>query len=199
MDETKSGIGWWGIVILIFLLFLFMSGNGFGGGFFGNRFGNGFGLGYGLGLGNDLGPWALNGAAGDIGFQNYRATCDAEKTEMMNFADIQHQIATTSAATQASIYADGNATRAMINEKTIQELRDRLSDAQRENLTLTNQLFVKDSIAPITAQLNTIQNNMLVRPNVTGVGAVCPSAGILNGLGIGSLNGCGCNGSTVIA
>ena len=133
MDETKSGIGWWGIVILIFLLFLFMSGNGFGGGFFGNRFGNGFGLGYGLGLGNDLGPWALNGAAGDIGFQNYRATCDAEKTEMMNFADIQHQIATTSAATQASIYADGNATRAMINEKTIQELRDRLSDAQREN------------------------------------------------------------------
>lgn len=196
MDETKSGIGWWGIVILIFLLFIMLSGNGFGG-FLGNHFGynNGFGFGpNGFGFGN-LGPWALNGAAGDIGFQNYRATCDAEKTEMMNFADIQHQISTTSAATQASIYADGNATRAMINEKTIQELRDRLSDAQRDNLMLTNQLFVKDSIAPITAQLNTIQNNMLVRPNVTGVGAVCPNAGVINGLGVNSLGGC--SGSVV--
>ena len=74
-----------------------------------------------------------------------------------------------------------------------QELRDRLSDAQRENLTLSNQLFVKDQIAPITAQLTSIQNNMLVRPNVTGVGAVCPNAGIINGLGLG---GCGC-GSTL--
>lgn len=192
MDETKSGIGWWGIVILIFLLFLFMSGNGFGGGFgFGNRFGWGNGTGF--------GPFGWGNLAGDFGFQNYRATCDAEKTEMQNFSDIQHQIATTSAATQASIYADGNATRAMINEQTIQDLRDRLNDAQRDNLMLTNQLFVKDSIAPITAQLTAIQNNMLVRPNVTGVGAVCPSAGILNGLGINSLGGCGCGGSTVVA
>lgn len=182
MEESKSGISPTGLVILLVLLFLFMRQGGL--------FGNGFGWG-----GNGFPAFGWGGVAGDFGFQNYRATCDAEKTEMMNFADIQHQISTTSAATQASIYADGNATRAMINEKTIQELRDRLSDAQRENLTLTNQLFVKDQIAPITAQLTSIQSNMLVRPNVTGVGAVCPNAGIINGLGLG---GCGC-GSTVIA
>ena len=39
---------------------------------------------------------------------------------------------------------------------------------------------------------------MLNAPEVTGVGAVCPNAGIINGLGINSLNGynygCGCNG-----
>ena len=195
MEETKSGISPTGLVILLVLLFLFMRQ----GGIFGNGFGwgNGFGPGF---VGNGgWGPWGISNAAGDIGFQNFRATCDAEKTEMMNFADTQHQIATTSAAIQASIYADGNATRAMINEKTIQELRDRLSDAQRENLTLSNQLFVKDQIAPITAQLTNIQNNMLVRPNVTGVGAVCPNAGIINGLGLGSsLGNCGC-GSSVIA
>ena len=184
MEETKSGVSPTGLVILLVLLFLFMRQ-----GFFG---GNGFGWGNGFpSFGGGWSPWG--NLAGDFGFQNYRATCDAEKTEMMNFADIQHQISTTSAATQASIYADGNATRAMINEKTIQELRDRLSDAQRENLTLSNQLFVKDQIAPITAQLTAIQNNMLVRPNVTGVGAVCPNAGIINGLGLG---GCGC-GSTL--
>lgn len=188
MEETKSGVSPTGLVILLVLLFLFMRQGFFGGNGFG--WGNGFG-----GFGGAWGPWALNGAAGDIGFQNYRATCDAEKTEMMNFSDIQHQIATTSAATQASIYADGNATRNLITQQEIQSLRDRLDDAHRENLVLSNQLFVKDQIAPITAQLTAIQNNMLVRPNVTGVGAVCPNAGIINGLGLG---GCGC-GSTVIA
>lgn len=188
MEETKSGISSWGLVIVIFLLFVFMR-QGFGGGFFGNGFGGGFNGGW--------SPWG--NLAGDFGFQNYRATCDAEKTEMMNFSDIQHQIATTSAATQASIYADGNATRAMITQQEIQSLRDRLDDAHRENLVLTNQLFVKDQLSPITAQLNAIQSTMLTKPALSGVSAVCPSAGVINGLGINSLGGCGLNGSTVIA
>lgn len=191
MEETRSGMGWWGIVIILFLLFLFMGGNGFGRGLFGNSFGAGFG--------NGFGPFGWGNLAGDFGFQNYRATCDAEKTEMQNFSDIQHQIATTSAATQASIYADGNATRAMINEQTIQDLRDRLNDAQRDNLVLTNQLFVKDQLAPITTQLNAIQSTMLTKPTLSGVSAVCPSAGVINGLGINSLSGCSGLGSTVIA
>lgn len=192
MEETRSGISSWGIVIVVFLLFLFARQGGLGG-FFGNGFGfNGFG-----GFNGGWNPWG--NLAGDFGFQNYRATCDAEKTEMQNFSDIQHQIATTSAATQASIYADGNATRAMINEQTIQDLRDRLNDAQRDNLVLQNQIFVKDQLAPLTAQLNTIQNNMLTRPNVTGIGAVCPTSAIINGLGINSLGGCGLGGSTVVA
>lgn len=182
MEETKSGISPTGLVILLVLLFLFMRQGGL--------FGNGFGWG---GNGYGFPGFGWGGVAGDFGFQNYRATCDAEKTEMMNFSDIQHQIATTSASTQASIYADGNATRNLITQQEIQGLRDRLDDAHRENLVLSNQLFVKDQLAPITAQLNSIQNNMLVRPNVTGVGAVCPNAGIINGLGIG---GCGC-GSTL--
>ena len=191
MEETRSGISSWGLVIVIFLLFVFMR-QGFG---FGNGWGNGFGPGF-------NGGWnPFGNLAGDFGFQNYRATCDAEKTEMMNFSDIQHQIATTSAATQASIYADGNATRAMITQQEIQSLRDRLDDAHRENLVLSNQLFVKDQLSPITAQLNAIQSTMLTKPNLSGVSAVCPSAGVINGLGVNSLGGCGCglNGSTVIA
>ena len=182
MEETKSGISPTGLVILLVLLFLFMRQGGL--------FGNGFGWG---GNGYGFPGFGWGGVAGDFGFQNYRATCDAEKTEMMNFSDIQHQIATTSAATQASIYADGNATRNLITQQEIQGLRDRLDDAHRENLVLSNQLFVKDQLAPITAQLNSIQNNMLVRPKVTGVGCVCPNSGIINGLGIGS----GCTGSVL--
>ena len=179
MEETKSGVSPTGLVILLVLLFLFMRQG---------VFGNGFGWGNGYGF-----PVINGDGYPQFGFQNYCKTCESEKTELMNFADTQHQIATTSAATQAAIYADGNATRAMITQQEIQGLRDRLDDAHRENLVLTNQIFVKDQLAPITAQLTAIQNNMLVRPNVTGVGAVCPNAGIINGLGLG---GCG---STVIA
>lgn len=187
MEETKSGISPTGLVILLVLLFLFMRQ--------GNLFGNGFGWGNGFpGFGGGFGPWG--NLAGDFGFQNYRATCDAEKTEMMNFSDIQHQIATTSSATQASIYADGNATRNLITQQEIQGLRDRLDDAHRENLVLANQLFVKDQLAPITAQLNSIQNEMLKKPTLSGVSAVCPSSAVINGLGINSLGGCG---SQVIA
>lgn len=186
MEETKSGISPTGLVILLVLLFLFMRQ----GGLFGNGFGWGNGYGFPIFNGGDGYP--------QFGFQNYCKTCESEKTELMNFADTQHQIATTSAATQASIYADGNATRNLITQQEIQGLRDRLDDAHRENLVLTNQLFVKDQLAPITAQLNTIQNEMLKKPTLSGVSAVCPSSAVINGLGISSLGNCGC-GSSVIA
>lgn len=188
MEETKSGISPTGLVILLVLLFLFMRQGGL--------FGNGFGWG---GNGYGFPAFGWGGVAGDFGFQNYRATCDAEKTEMMNFSDIQHQIATTSAATQASIYADGNATRSLITQQEIQSLRDRLDDAHRENLVLGNQLFVKDQLAPITAQLNAIQSNMLTKPTLSGVSAVCPSSAVINGLGVNSLGGYGCGNGTILA
>ena len=44
----------------------------------------------------------------------------------------------------------------------------------------------------VEAQLASISCRMLPKPDVTGIGAVCPNAGIINGLGINSLNG-GCN------
>lgn len=186
MEETKSGISPTGLVILLVLLFLFMRQGGL--------FGNGFGWGNGYGF-----PVINGDGYPQFGFQNYCKTCESEKTELMNFADIQHQIATTSAATQASIYADGNATRSLITQQEIQSLRDRLDDAHRENLVLGNQLFVKDQLAPITAQLTAIQNNMLVKPSLAGVSAVCPSSAVINGLGINSLGGYGCGNGTIIA
>lgn len=181
MEDTKSGVSPTGLVILLVLLFLFMRQGGL--------FGNGFGWGNGFPVFGDGNGYP------QFGFQNYCKTCESEKTELRNFADTQHQIAVTSAATQSAIYADGEATRNLITQQEIQGLRERLDDAHRENLVLTNQLFVKEQLAPITAQLNSIQSNMLMRPNVTGVGAVCPNAGIINGLGI---NG-GCSLGGIVA
>lgn len=51
---------------------------------------------------------------------------------------------------------------------------------------------MKDQLAALTASIADIRCNMLTRPNITGVGAVCPNAGVLNGLGIDRFTGCGC-------
>ena len=188
MDETKSGIGWWGIVIVFILLFaVFGNGNLFGGRCIGNGFGYGFD-GYAGGMG--------------YGFQNFKATCDAEKAEIINSATTQYKVIEQAQATRETVQSTAAATQAKIDFYGYQDLRDKLAESQRENLVLQNKLFVKEQLAPITAQLSSIQCNMLRRPDVTGIGAVCPNAGIINGLGLNTLNGygscgCGCNGASV--
>ena len=70
-------------------------------------------------------------------------------------------------------------------------------DATIERMTLAQQMSAQ--MAVMEKQIANISCNMLTKPQVTGVGAVCPNAGIINGLGIGSgINGCG-TGITGIA
>lgn len=187
--ETYSwgGIGFLALFFLIIIAFWGRGGNGFG---WGNNCGNGFM------------PWGdgIGFGASSYGFQNYRATCDAEKAEIINTAATQYKTIEQAQLTRDTVNATANATQAKIDFYAYQDLRDRLSEEQRKVLTLENQLFVKDQLAPITASIADIRCNMLVRPSVTGIGAVCPNAGILNGLGINHVNncGCGCNGSNVL-
>lgn len=182
MDKESyswGGIGFLALFFLIIIAFWSRGGNGFGwnnGGF------------------NGYVPY---GGHHPNTFDNYRATCDAEKTEIINTATTQYKTIEQAQLTRDAIQATASATQAKIDFYGYQDLRDKLAESQRENMMLQNQLFVKDQLAPITAQLSSIQCNMLRKPDVTGVGAVCPNAGIINGLGINSLNGlngCGCNG-----
>lgn len=175
MEETKSGLGWLGLVIIFVLLFA-VFGGGFGGFGFGRREGWGYG---------DCG-------ATNYGFQNYKATCDAEKAEIINSATTQFKIVDTAAATRSAITADGEATRAKIDFYAYQDLRDKLSEAQRANMMLQNQLYSDAKFNALQTQLSSIQCNMLRRPDITGIGAVCPNAAIINGLGLNTLNSCGC-------
>ena len=72
MDETK-GIGLFGYIIL-FVIIVWVFGGAFGG--------NGFGWGRGFG-----GAYPCEGlGTNNFGFQNYKATCDAEKAEIINTA-----------------------------------------------------------------------------------------------------------------
>lgn len=190
MNENTS-MGWGGgigfLAILFILIFAFRGngwGNGFGG--FGGfpMWGNGFGFG-GVGV-----------PGYGLGFEDYKAICDSEKQEIINSARTQYLVEQQAAETRAVATANANVTNTKIDYYAYQDLRDKLAESQREVLTLQNQLFVKDQLAPVNAQLASIQCHMLKRPDVTGIGAVCPNAGIINGLGINSLNGygCGCNG-----
>ncbi len=179
MDKENFSWGGIGFLALFFLLII---------GFW-NRGGAGFGwgnsCGYGLPYGEGLGVT-------NYGFQNYKATCDAEKSEIINTARTQYLTEQQASATRELVQATANTTQAKIDFYAYQGLRDELSKSQMKIAELSNQLFVKDQLAPLTSAISDIRCNMLVKPNVTGVGAVCPNSGIVNGLGITGNHGCGC-------
>jgi hypothetical protein len=178
MDETK-GIGLFGYIIL-FVIIVWVFGGAFGG--------NGFGFG--------------NRAYGaDCACGNYstlKEVFEGQKANIAQTATTQFLIEQQSAANRELIAAQTNAINTKIDYYGYQNERDKNADLSRENMELRNQLFMKDQLAPITATLASIQCNMLRRPDVTGVGVACPSAAILNGLGVNSLNSCGCGCGTVI-
>lgn len=189
MNETTSGIGWWGIVIVLFLLFL-----GFNRGF-GNGFGGGNSCGCGCGNGLPLGgvlPYGIGFA--DFGFQNYKATCDAEKAEIINTARTQFLVEQSSAATQAAIKADGDATRTKIDFYAYQELRDKLAEAQRINSALETKLYTNAQFDVVNKELAEIKCKMLPKPDITAFGASCTPVLSPLSLYASALNhsGCGC-------
>jgi hypothetical protein len=185
MDEKTYSMGGIGFLALFFLILISFWNRGGCGGFGG--WGNNCGT---------CGGWNDGVNMTNYGFQNFKATCDAEKAEIINSARTQYLVEQQAAATRDIVTATANATQTKVDFYAYQGLRDQLAETQRALMEANNKLFVKDQLAPITAQLSSIQCNMLRRPDVTGVGAVCPNAGIINGLGINSLNacGCGCNG-----
>ena len=179
--ETYSwgGIGFLALFFLIIIAFWGRGGNGFG---WGNNCGNGFM------------PWGdgIGFGASSYGFQNYRATCDAEKAEIINTAETQYKTIEQAQLTRDTVNATANATQAKIDFYAYQDLRDRLSEEQRKVLTLENQLFVKDQLAPLTASVADIRCNMLTKPVVNGLGTSCNP--IITPYMFGLGNGCGCNG-----
>ena len=187
MDKESYGWGGIGFLALFFLIvvaFLF-NRNGCGNGWFGNG-----------GCGN-WGGWG-NGFVGvgvpgyGLGFEDYKAICQSEKQEIINSARTQYLVEEQANLTRANDTANANMLATKIDFYAYQGLRDKLAEEQRKNLVLENQLYNDRKFGVIEAQLSNISCQMLRRPDVTGIGAVCPNAAIINGLGINSLGGCGC-------
>lgn len=172
MDETKMGLFGYIIafVIIVWVISAMTGGCAFGGFGFGNRCNNG------------------------LAIEDYKAICEGQKANIVQTATTQYQIEQQAALTRELVTAQSNALATKIDFYEYQNLRDTVAQKDREILELRSQMFTKDQLAPITAQLASIQCNMLTRPNVTGIGVACPSAAILNGLGVNSLNSCNsCN------
>ena len=192
MDDKTYSMGGIGFLAILFILIFALVGRGGLGGW-----GNGFGGWGGFPMwGNSFGFGGVGVPGYGLGFEDYKAICNSEKQEIINSARTQYLVEQQAAETRAVATANANVTNNKIDFYAYQDLRDRLNESERKVMSLENQLFVKDQLAPVNAQLASIQCHMLKRPDVTGIGAVCPNAGIINGLGINSLNGygCGCNG-----
>ena len=104
----------------------------------------------------------------NLGQQMAQCCCDLRSEGFKNTCDILN-----------AIHADGEATRALINQNTIQDLRDKLAQSQREtdtaNLALQN-----------NAQTQTLINTLLPSPRPS---YIVPSPYVSYGCGYG----CGCN------
>jgi hypothetical protein len=181
VDEmTSGGMGLFGyiiaFVIIVWVISAITGGTGFGFGF-GNR-----------GYCNPCGDYTT-----------LKEIFESQKADITQTATTQFLIEQQSAMNRELIAAQTNAINAKIDYYGYQNERDKNADLARENVELRNQLFVKDQLAPINATLASIQCNMLRRPDVTGVGVACPSAAILNGLGVNHLDRCGgCNNGTLL-
>ena len=178
MDETK-GIGLFGYIIL-FVIIVWVFGGAFGG--------NGFGCGRGFG-----GAYPCEGlGTNNFGFQNYKATCDAEKAEIINTARTQFLVEKSSADTQAAIKADGDATRTKIDFYAYQELRDKLAEMQRINSALETKLYTNAQFDVVNKELAEIKCKMLPKPDITAFGASCTPVLSPLSLYASALNHSGC-------
>lgn len=125
---------------------------------------------------------AVTSAIAQLGFQNQQCCCDTQKEIIQSRFDASRNTCDIVNA----IREDGNATRALINANTMQDLRDRLAERDRD---LQSANFQISQIA----QTSNIVNQ--IKP--------CPIPAYLScspyqsfgpyGYGNGYGNGCGCN------
>lgn len=193
-NEEMNTMGMnWGIVIFFLILFFIFAGGG-----------NWFNRGNSQPNGADLMTMLQSeGAMGRVKNFDLQRQSDANTAElykvMRNSQDATLaavQNSTNQLAQQSRLQYDAQQGEKLFDLK-LKALADQQSyeaklaakDATIERMTLAQQMSAQ--MAVMEKQIANISCNMLTKPQVTGVGAVCPNAGIINGLGIGSgINGC---------
>lgn len=190
-ENGMGGLSVWGIVIFFLILFwIFTGGYGFNRGGWGNNFGC-----------ND------NVCSGIR--CNATTNCEMEQRSLVTAADTNYRII---AENQASTNTIMNALRSQWDAEQGEKIFDlkmnslaqqsaanlalAQKDATIERLTLQRHLDAQ--FGTIRAELRDLDCNVLKKPNVTGIGVACPSAGIANGMGLNNFplqqaaNNCGC-------
>lgn len=163
MDDTKSGMGWAGL-LLFFVVIWILFGSMFNGGFGGNR--------------------AF--AAGEMvaGGCNRVSNCEVEKQGIIDTARTQYLIETSAHATQD--IASANARAIMDQNSRIYDAQQAaaLFDAKMEIQSLKSQIFTQaqtdaisrqlaDCCCNINRRLDHVECDMLKRPNLFGIASTC--------------------------
>lgn len=178
----------WGVVIFFLILFFIFIGGG-GNGWFGGRN-------------------CMNGPAETTALlQKGDANTASLENSIRNMQDIvtaSVQNSTNQLAEQNRRQYDAQLGERMFDLK-LKALSDQQSyeaklaakDATIERMTMMQQVSAQFGV--LEKQIANISCQMLTKPQVTGIGAVCPNSGIINGLGIGTGlgNNCGCNGNNI--
>lgn len=212
LDETMTNGGTggygtsWGLIIFFLILFWFFTGGGFGG--FGGYRANAMDAGADI-----LRAMQREGSLGCV------KQFDIEKQNAQDTAAILQGIHNLQDNVGAAVTASTNQLAAQSRLQYDAQQGEKMFDLKLERLSQQQsyeaQLAAKDATIErmrlaenLTAQFTALQAeiagikcSMLTKPQVTGVGAVCPNSGIINGLGItGGLGGCnGYNGYNGIA
>lgn len=184
MINTEGTFSWGWIIFLILILWFFVGG-GFGG----------------FGYGNRAGAFLAGDAYGrDASLSCGASNCEVERRGLVTAADTNYRIIEQAQQTRNTVEATAQATQAKIDFYAYQDLRDKLSESQRENMMLQNKLYSDAKFGAIESQLATIACKMAKQPEIYATSAVCPNAAVINGLGFNGFPyayGCGCNGNVL--
>ena len=168
MNTGNAGTSW-GLIIFFLILFWFFTGGGFGS--FAGRCGTLDDVG--LVHQNDCNTSTITNAIHDL-----------QDNVNANVATATNQL-----ALQSRLQYDAQQGEKMFDLKlnalaTQQNYEAKLAakDATIERMTLAQKMT--DQFNILQSEIAAIRCNMLTKPQVTGVGAVCPNAGIINGLGL---------------
>lgn len=173
MDKDTFSWGW--VIFIVLILWFFVGGSGLGF----NRYGYGY---------------------------DPTSNCDVERRGLITAAETNYRIIDENQKSTSAIMAQSRAQYDAQQAEKIFDLKiNNLAQQNAYNLalleknstiermTLANSL--NERFNQIDGTLASIQCRMLPKPDITGIGAVCPNAGIINGLGFNgfSCNSC-CNG-----
>lgn len=190
----ESSFSGWGIVIFLIILFWAFTGGGFGG--WGNRNNN---------AAVDAAALAAMYNGGFGGGCNRTSNCEVERQGLITAAETNYRIIDEA---QKSTQTISDQLRAQWDAAQGEKIFDLKMNQMAMQNQYNQQLLAKDATIErmtlsqtMTAQFNAlaeeirnIRSNMLTKPEVSGVGVACPSAAILNGLGVNYINrdSCGC-------
>ena len=154
MDDTRSGMGWIGVLFVILVIWAI--------------FGGGFG---------NWGRWDNRGDGCGSNGCNRVSNCEVEKQGIIDSARTQYLVETTGRQTQEYL---GN----KIDFYEYQNLRDQLSAERNKNMVLENRIYSDSQFNALSRQLESyccanerrldaIECQMLKRPNLFGVASTC--------------------------